>query len=428
MELLIIILLVLINGVFSMSEMALVSSKKYKLEKASKRGNKKARKALELSEHPTRFLSTVQIGITLIGILLGVYSGENLTNDFISILDGSALLKPYSQQIATGIIVVLITYFSIVLGELVPKRIGMAFPEKIITFMAGPMQILALLTGPFVWLLTATNNLIVRLLGLNDSTDQAVSEEEIKSILKESAQGGEIQDIEHSIVERVFELGDRKVKSLMTHRSEVVFFKEVESWQEIRQKIDEEKHSAYPVSSSNDIDDIDDITGIILLKDLFGGYTEQDFKVVNYIKEPIYFNENTSAYQVLESFKNEGNHYGIVVDEYGSVQGIITMDDMLDALVGESTEHYQDEYKIVQRTDNSWFVDGQYSIFDFEKFFDVLVTDEQNTYATVAGLFISHKNEIPEVGDTLVVDQLQLEVIDKDGPRIDKLLVTLLEE
>jgi putative hemolysin len=425
MELLIIILLVLINGVFSMSEMALVSSKKYKLEKASKRGNKKARKALELSEHPTRFLSTVQIGITLIGILLGVYSGENLTNDFISILDRSTLLKPYSQELATGIIVVLITFFSIVLGELVPKRIGMAFPEKIITFMAAPMQVLALLTGPFVWLLTASNNLIVRVLGLNDSTDQAVSEEEIKSILKESAQGGEIQDIEHSIVERVFELGDRKVKSLMTHRSEVVFFKEEESWQEIRQKIDEEKHSAYPVSTSNDIDDI---TGIILLKDLFGGHTEQDFKVVNYIKEPIYFNENTSAYHVLESFKNEGNHYGIVVDEYGSVQGIITMDDMLDALVGESTEHYQDEYKIVQRNDDSWLVDGQYSIFDFEKYFDVLVTDEQNTYATVAGLFISHKNEIPEVGDKLIVEQLQLEVVDKDGPRIDKLLVTLLEK
>lgn len=425
MELLIIIFLVLINGIFSMSEMALVSSKKYKLEKASKRGNKKARKALELSEHPTRFLSTVQIGITLIGILLGVYSGENLTNDFMAILEKSTFLKPYSQELATGIIVVLITYFSIVLGELVPKRIGMAFPEKIITQMALPMHLLAQLTGPFVWLLTATNNLIVRLLGLNDTTDQAVSEEEIKSILKESAQGGEIQDIEHSIVERVFELGDRKVKSLMTHRSEVVFFKEEETWQQIRQKINEEKHSAYPVSTTTDLDDI---TGIILLKDLFGGHTEQDFKVVDYLKEPIYFNENTSAYQVLESFKNEGNHYGIVVDEYGSVQGIITMDDMLDALVGEATEHYQDEYKIVQRSDNSWLVDGQYSIFDFEKYFDVLVTDEQNTYSTVAGLFISHKNEIPEVGDVLVVDQLQLEVVDKDGPRIDKLLVTLLED
>ncbi len=337
MELFIIVLLVLINGVFSMSEMALVSSKRFKLEKASKRGNKKARKALELSEKPTRFLSTVQIGITLIGILLGVYSGENLTNDFISILEKFQSLKPYSEELATGIIVVLITYFSIVLGELVPKRIGMAYPEKIITFMAAPMQFLALLTGPFVWMLTATNNLFVRILGLNDTTDQAVSEEEIKSILKESAQGGEIQDIEHSIVERVFELGDRKVNSLYTHRSEVVFFREDDSWQEICQKINEEKHSAYPVSSSNDLDDI---TGIILLKDLFGGQTEQDFKVGNLIKEPIYFNENTSAYQVLESFKDEGNHYGIVVNEDGSVQGIITMDDMLDALVGQATEHY----------------------------------------------------------------------------------------
>lgn len=425
MELFIIVLLVLINGVFSMSEMALVSSKRFKLEKASKRGNKKARKALELSEKPTRFLSTVQIGITLIGILLGVYSGENLTNDFISILEEFQSLKPYCEELATGIIVVLITYFSIVLGELVPKRIGMAYPEKIITFMAAPMQFLALLTGPFVWMLTATNNLFVRILGLNDTTDQAVSEEEIKSILKESAQGGEIQDIEHSIVERVFELGDRKVNSLYTHRSEVVFFREDDSWQEICQKINEEKHSAYPVSSSNDLDDI---TGIILLKDLFGGQTEQDFKVGNLIKEPIYFNENTSAYQVLESFKNEGNHYGIVVNEYGSVQGIITMDDMLDALVGQATEHYQDEYKIEQRTDDSWFVDGQYSIFDFEKYFDVLLTDDQNSFATVAGLFISKKNEIPEVGDTLVIGELQFEVLDKDGPRIDKLLVTLLQK
>lgn len=424
MELLMIVLLVLLNGVFSMSEMALVSSKRFKLEKASKRGNKKAKKALELSEHPTRFLSTVQIGITLIGILLGVYSGENLTNDVVALLELSSFFKPYSQELATGMIVVLITYFSIVLGELVPKRIGMVFPEKIITYMAGPMQFLSLLTGPFVWLLTATNNLFIRILGLKDTTEQAVSEEEIKSILKESAQGGEIQDIEHSIVERVFELGDRKIKSLMTHRSEITFFEQNDSWQQIRQKINEHKHSAYPVSSSKDLDDI---IGIILLKDLFEGHNEADFQVVNYIKDPIYFNENTSAYHVLEAFKKEGNHYGIVVDEYGSVEGIVTMDDMLDALVGEATEHYQDEYKITQRDQNSWLVDGQYSVFDFEKYFDISVTNEADQFSTVAGLFIAQLNEIPEVGASLVIDQLKLEVIDKDGPRIDKLLVTVLE-
>lgn len=419
-----IILLVLLNGVFSMSEMALVSSKRFKLEKASKRGNKKAKKALELSEHPTRFLSTVQIGITLIGILLGVYSGENLTNDVIALLELSSFLKPYSQELATGIIVVLITYFSIVLGELVPKRIGMVFPEKIITYMAGPMQFLSLLTGPFVWLLTATNNLFIRILGLKDTAEQAVSEEEIKSILKESAQGGEIQDIEQSIVERVFELGDRKIKSLMTHRSEITFFEQNDSWQQIRQKINEEKHSAYPVSSSKDLDDI---IGIILLKDLFEGHNEADFQVANYIKDPIYFNENTSAYHVLEAFKKEGNHYGIVVDEYGSVEGIVTMDDMLDALVGEATEHYQNEYKIFQRDENSWLVDGQYSVFDFEKYFDISVTNEDDQFSTVAGLFIAQLNEIPEVGASLVIDQFKLEVVDKDGPRIDKLLVSIQE-
>lgn len=209
MEILIIVALVLLNGIFSMSEMSLVSSRKFKLENAKKKGSSGAKTAIELSENPTKFLSTVQIGITLIGILLGVYSGENLTNNVSEYLMQFEIIKPYSHNIATGIIVIFVTYLSIVLGELLPKRLGMTFPEPIAIVLAKPMKILSMITSPFVWLLTTTNDILLKIMGIRKTTDSKISEEEIKSIIKESAEGGEIQDIEHNIVERVFEL-DRK--------------------------------------------------------------------------------------------------------------------------------------------------------------------------------------------------------------------------
>jgi putative hemolysin len=422
MELLIILILVLLNGIFAMSELALVSSRKFKLESSRKKGNSGAKIALELSENPTKFLSTVQIGITLIGILLGVYSGSNLTNDVLGFLNKFEFIKPYASQIATSIIVIFITYLSIVLGELLPKRIGMTFPEPIITVLAKPMKILSMITSPFVWLLTFSNNLILKILGINSQTDNSISEEEIKSIVKESAEGGEIQDIEHNIVNRVFELGDRKVDSLFTHRSDIIFFTLNDSLQEVKQKINQEKHSAYPISKSNNLDEI---LGIVLLKDLFAT-TEKDFKIENYIVEPIYFNENTNAYKVLEIFKEEKTHYGIVVDEYGIVQGMVTMDDIMDALIGDATEGNQEEYQIIKRDDQSWFVDGQYSIIDFAKYFDINLTDDQhNNFTTVAGLIIHKTNEVPKLGDKITIENYTLEVIDKDGQKIDKILVEI---
>jgi putative hemolysin len=262
MEIVIILILVLLNGVFSMSEMSLVSSRKFKLENAKKRGSKGAKTALDLSENPTKFFSTVQIGITLIGILLGVYSGENLTNDVSLFLSKFEALAPYAHDISVGVIVLFITFLSIVFGELLPKRLGMTFPEPIAIALAQPMKILSVITSPFVWLLTSTNDIMLSLMGIKKTTDSKVSEEEIKSIIKESAEGGEIQDIEQSIVERVFELGDRKVNSLFTHRSEMVYFTTDDTWEQIREKINTEKHSAYPVCKNNDLDNV---IGIVLL-------------------------------------------------------------------------------------------------------------------------------------------------------------------
>ena len=422
MEILIIIGLVLLNGIFAMSEMSLVSSRKFKLENSKKKGSKGAKVALELSENPTKFLSTVQIGITLIGILLGVYSGENLTMDVTAYLNRFEAIKPYAHNISTGIIVVFVTYLSIVLGELLPKRLGMTFPEPIAIILAKPMKILSAITSPFVWLLTISNDILIKILGIKNTTGSNVSEEEIKSIIKESAKGGEIQDIEHNIMERVFELGDRKVDTLFTHRSEIVFFTITDSWEEIKSKINQEKHSAYPVSKT---ENLDDIFGIVLLKDLFVPSTNREFNISDYIKEPIYFNESAYAYKVLEIFKKEKMHYGIVVDEYGTTQGIVTMDDVVDALVGDATEIDQDEYQLTQRDENSWLVDGQYSIIEFIKYFDIeLEENYQSKYTTVAGLIIYSKSILPEVGQKIMVDNYELEIIDKDGQRIDKILVT----
>ena len=425
MELFFILILIILNGIFAMSEMSLVSSRKFKLEAAKKKGSEGAKTALELSENPTKFLSTVQIGITLIGILLGVYSGENLTNDVKGFLDQWQKLRPYSSNIATGIIVIFITYLSIVLGELLPKRIGMTFPEPIITMLSKPMKVLSILTSPFVWLLTFTNNMILNILGIKHQSDNAVSEEEIKSIIKESTEGGEIQEIEHNIVTRVFEMGDRKVNSLFTHRSDLIFFTTEDTWQDVRDKINQEKHSAYPVSATNDLDDI---LGIVLLKDLFSIESSESFDITKYITKPIYFNENAYAYKVLEIFKEEKLHYGIVVDEFGTIQGMVTMDDVMDALIGEATENNQDEYQIIQRNESTWLVDGQYKLIEFAKYFDIELTDEQyDNISTVAGLLIAQNNQMPNIGDKIIIQKYEIEVIDKDGQRIDKLMVTFME-
>ncbi len=422
MEIAIIIALIVLNGIFSMSEMSIVTSRKYKLETAKKRGKKGARAALELSENPTRFLSTVQIGITLIGILLGVYSGEQLADDVQLFLTDMGVGETYVHDLSVGIIVVGTTYLSIVLGELFPKRLGMSFPEPISMFLSRPMKLLSFLTSPFVWLLTISNNLLIKLFGIKNTVESRVSEEEIKSIIRESAEGGEIQDIEQDIVERVFEFGDRSVNSLITHKSDLVFFNETDGWDTIRQKIYSEKHSAYPVCKNNDPDQI---IGIVLLKDLFDPVDEKGFSLSNYIRQPLFLSEGTFAYKLLEKFKSEGIHYGVVVDEYGSTQGFVTMDDVVDAIIGDVTENNQNEYRITPRDENSWFADGQFPFVEFLHYFDIDPDHEiEGEFVTIAGYFIHTMKSLPVIGDKLVFEGYTLEIIDKDGQRIDKILIT----
>lgn len=407
-----------------MSEIALISARKNRLETAAKKGNSSAKTALDLANSPNKFLSTVQIGITLIGILTGIFSGDKVTTDVQTFFEGFEFSKPYAHSIAVGVVVVTLTFFSLVLGELLPKRIGLNHPEGIAKAVAVPMKIVSTITAPFVWLLTSSTDLILNLLKIKPTADGKVTEEEIKAIIKEGTEVGEVQEIEQDIVERVFHIGDRKVNSLMTHRKSVVYLSTDETFEEIKLKVLNELHSVYPVCDEN----LDEVLGVVLLKDLFANIENGDFKLNEIKQDPVYFIENTSAYKALENFKKSKVHYALVTDEHGMFQGIITLNDILEALVGDAADFYEEEFKLVTREDGTWLVDGHYSLHDFLTYFDLddLLNDYEVT--TVSGLILTELGDIPKQGQKLIWNKLEFEVMDMDGVKIDKVLITAIKE
>ncbi|HTF28778.1 MAG TPA: hemolysin family protein [Flavitalea sp.] len=422
MTILIIIFLILINGVFSMSEIALVSARKFKLESAAKKGNSNAKRALALANNPNTFLSTVQIGITLIGILTGLFSGDTLTLSTQIALEKISLLAPYAKTLSVVVIVIAITFLSIVFGELIPKRIGLMFPEAIASAVARPMTFISVVTKPFIWLLVKTNDLFLGIFGLRYQKEGIVSEEEIKAMVQESAEGGEIQQIEQSIVQRVFALGDRKVTQLMTHRNDLLFFDISDSLESLKAKAAEEAHSVYPVVQKN----LDKLLGIVSVKDIFPkDFSTKPFNLSDFLRQPLMVHENTSAYKVLDKFKENKIHYAFVVDEYGIVQGMVSMDDIVDALIGDSSEYNQNEYQIVKRDDTSWLADGQYPFFEFLHFFDISQEENHGDYNTLGGLILYQLNHMPLTGEKVKWKEFIFEVIDMDDNKIDKILITL---
>jgi putative hemolysin len=421
MEVFIILLLILLNGVFSMSEIALVSSRKFKLEHAARRGNSNAKKALALANNPNTFLSTVQIGITLIGILTGIFSGEKIQDDLRASIEKVTLLQPYSESISVAVIVIIVTFFSIVFGELLPKRVGLMFPEAIASIMATPMTIISIITKPFIWLLTKTNDLFLGIFGLKNKKEGFVSEEEIKAIVQESAEGGEIQQIEQSIVHRVFALGDRKVSELMTHRGDLLCFNITDDLKTIKAKAQSEAHSVYPVFKET----ADNLVGIASVKDIFPkDFSTTAFNLNDFLKLPVMVPESAPAYKVLERFKESKIHYAFVLDEYGTVNGMVSMDDILDALIGDVTEYNQQEYQILQRDEKSWLADGGYPFFEFLNYFNMQHLElEEGDYNTIAGLILHNTGYIPKTGEVIKWNDFEFEIMDLDGPKIDKILI-----
>jgi putative hemolysin len=423
MEILIIFFLIILNGIFSMSEIALISARKNRLENSAKKGNKNAQIALDLANSPNKFLSTVQIGITLIGILTGIYSGDSITGDVQEFIAGFEVLQPFAHSIAVGIVVVILTFFSLVLGELLPKRIGLNHPESIAKAVALPMKMVSIVTAPFIWLLTHSTEFLLKVLQIKPNTDGRVTEEEIKAIIKEGTEGGEVQEIEQDIVERVFHIGDRKINSLMTHRKSVVMLPLNSNKVQVKEFVIEEVHSIYPVFGAN----YDDISGVVSLKDIFATIDNANFNLDEITTEAPYMMEYTTAYKALEQFKKSGIHYAFVSDEYGVFQGIITLNDILEALVGDASDFYKEDFQLVEREDGSWLVDGHYSLHDFLTYFELddLINDYEVT--TLSGLIMTELSHIPKQGEILIWQKMELEVIDMDGVKIDKVLVKAIK-
>ena len=410
--------LILLSGLLSMAEISFVSARKSRLEIEIKKGKKSARTALELANNPDRFLSTVQIGITLISILFGLLSGEMFVDDVSKILSRISWLEPSAYTISKTLIVVAVTYFSLVVGELVPKRIGMGFAEKVAIFVAGPMHLLSVIAFPFVWVLSKSTTLVMSLVGLNHIEENKVTEEEIKAIVKEGLDDGEVQEVEQDIVERVFTLGDRDVGSIMTHRSDLVWIDINDKPEIIRDKVKDNLYNTYPVVSEK----LDNIEGVVYLKDLFCKIDMPDFSLSQSLRPAQFVLEDQSVYKALEQFKKTRIKYGIVTDEFGGIQGIVTLNDILEALIGQVQEA-DEELDIVERADGSWLVDGQYSFYDFLAHFDMEHLYAENDFNTLSGLILDVLERVPKTGDTFIWKNFAFEIVDMDKARIDKVIV-----
>lgn len=419
-ELLIIFGLILLNGFFAMAEIALVSARKARLESQAAKGDEAARRALSLADQPARLISTVQIGLTLIGILIGNISGRQMEEDLAGSLKHIHWMAPYSDDLATVIVVLVISYFLLVLGELVPKRIGLSAPETIGKGLAGIMNIISTVMFPFVWTLTKSSNFLFQIFRISN-TDNQVTEDEIKAIINEGTEHGAIEEAEQEIIERVFHLGDRNITSLMTHRSDIIWFDLNDRVANIRAAVQESAHFTYPLCDKS----IDDIKGVVTLKDLFRADPNTTLQEI--MQTALYVPENNTAYQILEKFKQSKTHSCFIVDEYGALQGMVTLNDILEALVGDMPEPGEDDYQISQRADGTYLVDGQLPFYDFMQYFDKLewIDTEEMEYDTLAGFMLHQLERIPKTGEILDWKGFTFEVVDMDGHRIDKVLVTM---
>jgi len=423
-EILILLVLILVNALFVMSEIALVSARKGRLEGLSNKGDYKAKTALDLAENPEKFLSTAQIGITLISILTGVYSGEKFSKDLEPVIADIAFLEPYAATLSTVLIVIMVTFLSIVFGELIPKRFGLLRAEKIARLVAGPMNILSSIAYPIVWLLNTITNNIFKIFKLKVASDNAVTEEEIKAMITEGSENGTIEEEEKEIIERVFHLGDRKITALMTHRTEIVWFDLEDTVQTI---IDNEEgiiYSTYPVCDKT----VDDIKGIIYIKDLLKANAATKLKEL--AKPALFVPENNSPYQMLEKIKSTKIHSGFIVNEYGTLEGMITLNDILEAIVGDVPQTGQEEYEITERSDGTFLVDAQITFYDFLSRFGKTewMNEAEHQFDTIAGFVLHELERIPSTGDSFDWRGFNFEIIDMDGQRIDKLLVTIPED
>lgn len=424
-QLAIILFLSLLNGVFSMSEMAIVSSRKMRLSQRAEDGDENSRAALDLAEHPNRFLSTVQIGITLIATLSGAIGGAGMTSEVESVLTRVSFLRGYEHAVAIALIVILVTYLSLVLGELVPKRLALSNPEGIAARIARPMTTLATITRPLVVLLSASTEAILHLLSIRHSPDVPVTPEEITGLMEQGEEVGVFEETETDIVESVFRLGDLSVDALMTPRTDLDWLDLDESFDENFQKIMSSPHNYFPVSQGS----LDNVMGILRGKDLLSRESGQSSADLSDLVQPAEFiPESMHAFQALEVLKGASGNLALVIDEYGGLQGMVTLFDVMEAIVGGISERGEPvQPEAVQREDGSWLVEGMMRIDEFKKMLDIdeLPDEDRADYQTVGGFMMTEIGAVPTEGQFFECCGWRFEVMDMDGLRVDKVLASL---
>jgi putative hemolysin len=425
-EILIILILILANGVFAMSEMAVISSRKERLQQWINEGHPKAKKAMKLASSPGHFLSTVQVGITLIGILAGAFGGTTVAEKLAVYLKVYPALAPYAATISLFVVVLLITYCSLIIGELVPKRLALTHPEQIASAVAGPMAFLARLASPLVHFLHLSTEAILRLLRIPPSSDAAVTPEEIKVLIDEGTRKGVFEEAEQDLVESIFRLGDRKASVLMTPRSEITWLDVDLSHEENWQRIKDSGYSQFPVCQGS----LENILGIISPKTLCLYLARKEpINLKSDLVKPLFVHEGMTTLKVLEMFKQSGNRIALVVDEYGSIQGVVTLHDILEAIVGEMPGMGEETWQTaVQREDGSWLLDGMLPIDELKETLAIakLPDEERGSYQTLGGFVMTHMGRIPSPAEYFDWEGLRFEVMDMDGHRVDKVLVTPL--
>lgn len=421
-EILVVLCLIIANGVFAMSEMSIVSARKTRLQELAERGDTKAQAALELANSPNRFLSTVQVGITLIGILAGAFGGATLSEKLAVLINQVPFLAQYSQAVSLGIVVLIITYLSLIVGELVPKRLAMSNPEKIASSIALPMKWISAIAYPIVHLLSTSTEAVLNLLGVRHAADVSlVSEEEIKVLVRQGAEAGMFEVAEQDMVERVFHLGDQHVSALMTPRLDITWLDINDSIDVNRQKMVESRHGRFPVCQ----DTLDNILGVIHVTDvLVRSLTGEPLDLLADLRQPLFVPESTRALKVLELFKQSGTHMALIVDEYGVTQGIVTLNDVMEVIIGDIPFADQpQEPPAIQREDGSWLLDGMLPINKFRELFELEDPEERSSYQTLGGFVINQLGRIPTSADHFEWEGFRFEVVDMDGNRVDKMLV-----
>ena len=416
-ELLIIVGLILLNGLFSMSEAALISVRKPRLEQESRRGNKAAKTALEIADDPDRFLSTIQIGITLIGILTGLYSGATISATFADILADWGVSPRYARPVAQTSIVVIVTYLSIVVGELVPKRIALAASNSVAKIVARPMRLLSLAAMPFVWLLSVSTGVLVRLLRL-PADENKVTEGDVRQIIDSGAASGEVMPVEKDIMTRALVLGDQRVSSGMTSRKDVVAFNIGMTADEIKEELAAELHDSYPVFDS----EREEVRGVVSLKDLILTLDKPGFQLERVMTPGVFIPESMTVYGALERLKAERVHCFVVCDEFGSMQGVITLNDILDGLVGGCDSSVTEPY-IVAAPDGGVIVNAQCPVYDFLNYFDEASLYQPSNYVTVGGLILELTRQLPSVGERVGWHGFMFEVTKMNQSHIGELRV-----